>query len=246
MSTKSKGSSSTATRKKTSKKEEEASAAGVDKDGVDVESVGASSSSSATPRKKGSSSSSSSRKSKALLPYPLPPLELRIDPNIISADLFDNVLMLDVQRNDHNDSYGVIKTFLQQVDETIVEFDQLFNQKKMEDLSRRGHFLKGSSATLGIKKIRLDCEKIQHYASYKDLDGTRALTSPEAESMLETVLSELKDHWAEARRHLQYLYAEFELIDEINAAAAAAAAATGGKSGRERTKAVSKRKRNEQ
>lgn len=34
-----------------------------------------------------------------------------------------------------------------------------------------GHFLKGSSATLGLSHIKDDCEKIQHYGAGKDANG---------------------------------------------------------------------------
>ena len=35
-------------------------------------------------------------------------------------------------------------------------------------LSSLGHFLKGSSATLGLVKVRDSCEKIQHWGSLKE------------------------------------------------------------------------------
>lgn len=34
-----------------------------------------------------------------------------------------------------------------------------------------GHFLKGSSATLGFNKVKDECEKIQHYGHRKDETG---------------------------------------------------------------------------
>ena len=38
-------------------------------------------------------------------------------------------------------------------------------------MSALGHFLKGSSATLGLVRIRDGCEKIQHYGAHKDDHG---------------------------------------------------------------------------
>lgn len=35
-----------------------------------------------------------------------------------------------------------------------------------------GHFLKGSSATLGLVKVKDYCEKIQHFGDKKDETGT--------------------------------------------------------------------------
>ena len=54
--------------------------------------------------------------------------------------------------------------------------------RKAEDLpklSELGHFLKGSSATLGLVKVRDGCEKIQRYGKNENLDG-----SEEADSKL--------------------------------------------------------------
>lgn len=46
-------------------------------------------------------------------------------------------------------------------------------KKDLEQLSHLGHFLKGSSATLGLTKVKDSCEKIQHYGAHKDEAGTR-------------------------------------------------------------------------
>jgi len=35
----------------------------------------------------------------------------------------------------------------------------------LKTLSELGHFLKGSSATLGLTKVKDSCEKIQHYGA---------------------------------------------------------------------------------
>jgi len=42
----------------------------------------------------------------------------------------------------------------------------------LPELSSLGHFLKGSSATLGLTKVKESCEKIQHYGQKKDEAGT--------------------------------------------------------------------------
>jgi osomolarity two-component system phosphorelay intermediate protein YPD1 len=41
----------------------------------------------------------------------------------------------------------------------------------LPELSSLGHFLKGSSATLGLPKVKESCEKIQHYGQKKDEAG---------------------------------------------------------------------------
>src|SRR4051812_21254528 len=45
-------------------------------------------------------------------------------------------------------------------------------EEDLATLSSLGHFLKGSSATLGLTKVKDSCEKIQHYGQKKDEAGT--------------------------------------------------------------------------
>ena len=44
--------------------------------------------------------------------------------------------------------------------------------RDLNQLSQLGHFLKGSSATLGLTKVKDSCEKIQHFGAKKDETGT--------------------------------------------------------------------------
>jgi HPt (histidine-containing phosphotransfer) domain-containing protein len=43
--------------------------------------------------------------------------------------------------------------------------------KNLEKLSSLGHFLKGSSATLGVSAVQSSCEKIQNYGKKQDESG---------------------------------------------------------------------------
>lgn len=44
--------------------------------------------------------------------------------------------------------------------------------RDLRKLSELGHYLKGSSATLGLVKVKDHCEKIQRYGKHENLDGT--------------------------------------------------------------------------
>lgn len=57
--------------------------------------------------------------------------------------------------------------------------------KDLQALSDRGHFLKGSSATLGFTKIKDECEKIQNYGHKKDETGT--IDEPDTEKCLRLI-----------------------------------------------------------
>lgn len=54
---------------------------------------------------------------------------------------------------------------------TSANEDNHSKAKNLDELSKLGHFLKGSSATLGFVKVRDECEKIQHYGHKKDASG---------------------------------------------------------------------------
>lgn len=58
----------------------------------------------------------------------------------------------------------------------------------MKTLSELGHFLKGSSATLGLVKVRDGCEKIQRYGKNENLDGS---SEPDSELCLKRITEAL-------------------------------------------------------
>lgn len=80
----------------------------------------------------------------------------------------------------------------------------------LESLSSLGHFLKGSSATLGLTKVKDACEKIQHYGAHKDETGTH--TVPDANVCLERIkkiMPTLKHDYSEAESILKRYYHDY-------------------------------------
>lgn len=78
------------------------------------------------------------------------------------------------------------------------------------NLSRLGHFLKGSSAALGLIKVKQSCEKLQHYGNHKDATGNNPITKEEAERLIEKLLVEMRKEYDEANDFLQGFYADTE------------------------------------
>lgn len=62
-------------------------------------------------------------------------------------------------------------------------------------LSSLGHYLKGSSATLGFIKLKDECEKIQNYGNMKDATGERDQTDADL------ALSKIQESVANAEKH---------------------------------------------
>lgn len=78
----------------------------------------------------------------------------------------------------------------------------------LSELSSLGHFLKGSSATLGLTKVKDSCEKIQHYGQKKDEAGTT--DEPDEELCLERIKDTLvvvKEEYEEVEKVLKKFYA---------------------------------------
>lgn len=76
-------------------------------------------------------------------------------------------------------------------------------------LSAEGHFLKGSSAILGLTKVKDSCEKIQHYGQHKDETGTNE--EPDDAKCLGRIkkaLDVVKVEYAEVEKVLRRFYHE--------------------------------------
>lgn len=67
--------------------------------------------------------------------------------------------------------------------------NKLDNGKRLETLSSLGHFLKGSSATLGFNKIRDSCQIIQQYGHKLNVDGS---AEPNEQVCLDKIKAALK------------------------------------------------------
>ena len=77
----------------------------------------------------------------------------------------------------------------------------------LNELSSLGHFLKGSSATLGLTKVKDSCEKIQHYGARKDERGNDTMRSdPQLLELIKSTLADVKKEYKEAEKALKRFY----------------------------------------
>lgn len=82
-------------------------------------------------------------------------------------------------------------------------------KSNLKELSQLGHFLKGSSATLGLTKIKEACEKIQHYGAGKDESGT--VEEPDESVSLDRIkraLVDVKEDYNEIVKLLKQFYGD--------------------------------------
>jgi HPt (histidine-containing phosphotransfer) domain-containing protein len=80
--------------------------------------------------------------------------------------------------------------------------------KDLTKLSSLGHFLKGSSAALGVSKVQASCEKIQHYGQLRDEEENEDLTSEAALQKIKPLLETVKDEYAVAQKWMKNWYLE--------------------------------------
>jgi osomolarity two-component system phosphorelay intermediate protein YPD1 len=97
--------------------------------------------------------------------------------------------------------------------------------KYLKELSELGHFLKGSSATLGLTKVKDSCEKIQHYGQLKDDAGTKDISEDKAQENLAKIIKQAKTEFTEVKEILKEFYQDKGDEDEEEDAPAAPAAA---------------------
>lgn len=78
----------------------------------------------------------------------------------------------------------------------------------LNQLSSLGHFLKGSSATLGLTKVKDSCERIQHYGQMKDEAGTTDVPDKaKCLALIKDTLVAVKEEYAEVEKVLKKFYA---------------------------------------
>ena len=81
--------------------------------------------------------------------------------------------------------------------------------KNLAELSSLGHFLKGSSAALGITKVQNTCEEIQYYGKMEDYKAGRTEVSEKvALKSIEVCVKRGKGEYGVARKWLEAWFLE--------------------------------------
>lgn len=126
----------------------------------------------------------------------------------IDALTFEQILEMDDDEDEREFSKSIVFGFFEQAEQTFTKMDEALKEKDLPQLSSLGHFLKGSSATLGLTKVKDSCEKIQHYGQKKDEAGTT--DEPDEKLCLERIkdtLEAVKEEYAEVEKVLKKFYA---------------------------------------
>ncbi|KAF5315451.1 hypothetical protein D9619_007003 [Psilocybe cf. subviscida] len=98
--------------------------------------------------------------------------------SLVDMETFEQILELD--EDEYDFSRPMVDDYFQQAVQTFKDMDKAIANKDLPNLSHLGHFLKGSSAALGLKRVQDSCEKIQHYGNLRDEETETDLTSADA------------------------------------------------------------------
>ncbi|KAL0094050.1 signal transduction histidine kinase [Phycomyces blakesleeanus] len=126
---------------------------------------------------------------------------------LIDMNTFDQLLDMD-DEDDHEFSHSIVLDYFKQAETTFEDMDIALEAKNLRELSRLGHFLKGSSAAIGLRKVKATCEKIQNIGNCKD--GENVLTVKDALSRIIPLLPQVKAEYFEAEEYLKTFYEEQE------------------------------------
>ncbi|KAK6359452.1 hypothetical protein TWF696_000610 [Orbilia brochopaga] len=133
----------------------------------------------------------------------------------VDAETFLQILEMDDDDDDGREfSSALVMGFFEQAETTFKQMEDLLQEKDLQALSSLGHFLKGSSATLGIFKMRDSCEKIQHWGALKDEAGENDIDEDEALKKISDVMPTLKSEFEAARKWLNDFYHNEEEEDD--------------------------------
>ncbi|KAF2141251.1 uncharacterized protein K452DRAFT_287957 [Aplosporella prunicola CBS 121167] len=125
----------------------------------------------------------------------------------IDAATFEQILEMDDDEDEREFSKSIVYDFFQQAESTFDKMDTNLEKKDLGQLSQLGHFLKGSSATLGLTKVKDSCEKIQHFGAHKDETGTHE--EPDDEvclDRLKKIIAQAKQEFKDVEKVLRKFY----------------------------------------
>ncbi|KAH8161296.1 hypothetical protein CIB48_g6949 [Xylaria polymorpha] len=120
--------------------------------------------------------------------------------------IFSQILEMDDSEEDREFSKSIVYGFFEQAEETFESMDSALKSRDLEELYRLGHFLKGSSATVGLTKVKDSCEKIQRYGKKENVDGTPEPDEDLCLSRIKATLSTVKTEYADAEKTLRNFF----------------------------------------
>lgn len=125
-------------------------------------------------------------------------LTIHFQSGIVDAETLEQLKQID---EDGEFRETIIHNYFDQAETTFKEMDEAFANREFDKLANLGHYLKGSSAAIGVLKVKASCERIQH-CNQTSLEIPSSAKLEEMANMLNAVRSEN----AEAREYIKKHY----------------------------------------
>jgi len=123
-----------------------------------------------------------------------------LDPAMLEMETFQQILDLD-DDDERSFSRNIVHGFFEQAEQTFNEMDMYIQKKDLPKLSSLGHFLKGSSATLGLIKLKDSCERIQNLGTTREGKAEEQILKD-----MEATLVTMKHDYKQVKMTLGTLY----------------------------------------
>ncbi|GAA5821661.1 hypothetical protein JCM3770_003609 [Rhodotorula araucariae] len=125
---------------------------------------------------------------------------------VVDMDVFGQLLEID-DDEEHEFSKTLAFDYITQAEATFLEIEEALTSKDLDALSRKGHFLKGSSAALGLQRVQHSCEAMQYLGQRREPNGEGPEVSEgKALARCRKLLVRLKEEQAEAKSWLEEFY----------------------------------------
>jgi len=121
-------------------------------------------------------------------------------------ETFNQILELDEDEDTHDFSQPMVWEYFEQAEKTFNEMDIALKKRDLDGLSSLGHFLKGSSAALGLSRVQDSCERIQHLGHLQD--GETEIEEGEALAKIMKMIRRVRTQYSEAKSWLIDFFGE--------------------------------------
>lgn len=112
--------------------------------------------------------------------------------DVVDWSIFSQILLMDEDETLRDFSKSIVENYFEQAESIFADMEAALEQNDMPKLTRLGHFLKGSSASLGLVKVQSTCEEIQHVGVSDENPGA--------------LIEQLKEEYIEAHRWLNHFF----------------------------------------
>ncbi|EQC53068.1 histidine-containing response regulator phosphotransferase Mpr1, partial [Schizosaccharomyces japonicus yFS275] len=125
---------------------------------------------------------------------------------MIDRTTFDQLLEMDDDDN-HEFSKSIVSNYNEQATTTLDQLQEALDKRDLSSVSSLGHFLKGSSAALGLNRMKRACELIQRFGACKSSNGTDPLPDDNvAVDLLTKAMAVVRKVYADSEEYLRHVF----------------------------------------